>query len=477
MVYSVPAEHYLRLRHSRPRFKNQIEDVLYYMSSEICRIGVKETSDFNDELNGAIRRFPGNANLTIKTINNWRTEIDALFGLIVKTETTQGPSKLAQYLYESQDLMTFFKAFLTKFQYPGGHVKPSWSAELINKDVKFKPASFVIRVLLAGQSRSEDGMFWLSKAEAASLIWNDLRVTTGTRTEIDVVEDVIQNRKSGISYDSDGDVTRYAGDILDYMVLANILRPHYGGRYTLVKGVMKNAQAVISDVSFFEGYEALYKTGAATGQDVAAVESSWFDYAGNSIDFQAEQIDPLEVLEALADNTDDSVEGKAAHDLLGFLRDKINAGENIATKETGDVGENIVLRHEFNRLKALGEEKLGKKVKKIPDKLGVGYDIKSFRDASQDARFIEVKSSISHGKLNIKSFHLTRNEWKVAETSGDSYFVFRVLISTNSVNCFVLQNPVDKYKKDLVSMSINKDGSADITFTDGAGAWENLLIS
>jgi len=476
MGYSVPDEWFLRLRHSRPRFKNQVEDVLFYMASEICRIGTKETELFRTELNQAIQRFPGNANLEIKTINNWRTEIDALFGLILKTDETQGPSKLAIHLNETQDLVSFFKLFLTKFQYPGGHVKPNWSADLINLDVRFKPALFVIRVLLAGQSRVTDGNFWLSKAEAASLIWNDLRVTTGQRTEVQVAEEIIQLRKSKISLDSDGDVTRYAGDILDYMVLANILRAQYGGRYSLVKGAMENAKMVLSDTKFFKGYEDLYGTGSATGQQVAKLENLWFEYAGNQIDLTYDKIDPLEVLEALADNIEDPVDAQTAHDLLGYLRSKIKDGQKIGTKETGDLGENIALRHEFKRLTTIGEPKLAKRVKKIPDKLGVGYDIKSFKDASEDARFIEVKTSISHGKLNVMRFHLTRNEWKVAETSGDSYFVFRILVSAKSLSCFVLQNPVKQYKQDLASMIINKDGSADITFTEKSGYWEKLLI-
>ena len=44
-----------------------------------------------------------------------------------------------------------------------------------------------------------------------------------------------------IDFNQDGDFIRYAGDILDYMVLANILILNPSGRYSLVKGSMAGA--------------------------------------------------------------------------------------------------------------------------------------------------------------------------------------------------------------------------------------------
>ena len=74
---------YHRIHHIRPRFKNDVESVLFFIASSICRIGADETKSFNQKLNQSIRFYPGNMGRADKTINNWRTEISALFGLII----------------------------------------------------------------------------------------------------------------------------------------------------------------------------------------------------------------------------------------------------------------------------------------------------------------------------------------------------------------------------------------------------------
>ena len=74
---------YYRIHHIRPRFKNDVEGVLFFIANSICQIGRLPKKEFKKELNAAIRFYPGNLNSTDKTINNWRTEISALFGLII----------------------------------------------------------------------------------------------------------------------------------------------------------------------------------------------------------------------------------------------------------------------------------------------------------------------------------------------------------------------------------------------------------
>ena len=78
--YKIPDEYYFRIHHVRPRFKGDIENVLIYMAEEINRIGECETAEFVQRINTAIYNYPGNAHRELKTINNWRTEISALFG-------------------------------------------------------------------------------------------------------------------------------------------------------------------------------------------------------------------------------------------------------------------------------------------------------------------------------------------------------------------------------------------------------------
>ena len=122
--YQIPEQYYFRLHHVRPRFKGDIENVLIYVAEEIAKVGEKPKNDFVETVNAALFRYPGNAHRELKTINNWRTEISALFGFIEHTDTTDKPGLRALELAENQDLVECFKVFLYNFQYPGAHIKP-----------------------------------------------------------------------------------------------------------------------------------------------------------------------------------------------------------------------------------------------------------------------------------------------------------------------------------------------------------------
>lgn len=165
-MYRVPEEFHIRLHQCRPRFKNNIEDVLLFMASEICIIGELPNEAFAEQLNGSIKLFKGNASKSKKTIDNWRTEISSLLGLIEYTDYgTSKPSKMARTLDQGQDLIEFFRFFCFKFQYPGGHLKPARSLELIESGVKFKPAQYILKLLFEANKGMEK-KFGISKEEA-----------------------------------------------------------------------------------------------------------------------------------------------------------------------------------------------------------------------------------------------------------------------------------------------------------------------
>lgn len=73
-VYQIPEEYFFRIHHCRPRFKGNVENVLIYIATEITRIGDAPKDEFNNSLNNAIKCFPGNSTLALKTVNNWRTD-------------------------------------------------------------------------------------------------------------------------------------------------------------------------------------------------------------------------------------------------------------------------------------------------------------------------------------------------------------------------------------------------------------------
>lgn len=174
--YKIPDEYFFRIHHVRPRFKGDIENVLIYMAEEISRIGECETSKFVQRINAAIYNYPGNVHRELKTINNWRTEISALFGFIEHTETTDKPGLRAIELAENQDLVECFKVFLYNFQYPGAHIKPKNVLEQVEAGVHFKPAQYILK-LLRYANKEGGNSNGITKFEACHCVFNDLRVT------------------------------------------------------------------------------------------------------------------------------------------------------------------------------------------------------------------------------------------------------------------------------------------------------------
>ena len=115
-IYETPQEYFFRIHHIRPRFKNDVENVLFYMATEIAKLKPEEHEAFKQKLNTTIKLYPGNASKELKTINNWRTEISSLFGLTEYDGDISKPGRMALLLSESQDLIEFFRYFLFYFQ-------------------------------------------------------------------------------------------------------------------------------------------------------------------------------------------------------------------------------------------------------------------------------------------------------------------------------------------------------------------------
>lgn len=473
-IYQPPPEFTFRLHQVRSRFKNDVEAVLGYMASQIAALEELPADVHRLELNSAIRRFPGNAHISLKTVDNWRTEISSLFGLVSGDEKSRRPTELALHLADKQDLISFFRQFLLRFQYPGSHVKPSRVANMIEAGVHFHPAKFVIDLLLEGQKNNSDARFGISKAEATHLVWNDLRVTRSDQDPTAVLARIELNRNAKVQYHQPGDVVRQAGDLLDYMVLADLLTREPNGRYYLKKSNIPVALKLRDNARTFDGYSNFYGSKGIRASDVRKVEWEWFDFAGKlaDVDFSP---DPLVLLEGIAQESDlDGEQGILASLLLKPLREKLGVGEKIASKDIGDAGEAIVIAHEQQRLSKLGDGKLAKKVKKIPDHFGIGYDILSFLGEAELQKFIEVKTSVTHGEIFMGQCHMTPPEWGSAETNKQSYFIFRIMISTKSVRCFVIQDPVGLYKSEQLNMTVRN--GADLSYAEEAGFWEDLLV-
>ena len=223
LMYVVPREYFYRLHHVRPRFKNQVENVLIFMATNVSDLGKMNKLDFKEKLNEMIICYPGNNDKELKTINNWRTEISSLFGLFIEEGDFTEAGLRAKELTEEQDLVKFFKTFLFNFEYPGGHLKNQEIVKQCREGIKFQPVKYILKLYKVASDYERKDIY-LTVPEVTHCIFNDLRCTRDNQDPLETWFRIKNNREQNIEYDSRGDITRYAGDILDYMDIANLIK-------------------------------------------------------------------------------------------------------------------------------------------------------------------------------------------------------------------------------------------------------------
>lgn len=469
MKYQIPDDLYFRIHHVRPRFKNDVENVLVYMATEISKMSSSNREEFADELNNAIRRYPGNSVKEIKTINNWRTEISALFGFLEFDGDIIKPGRRAIELARKEDLVEFFKYYLYNFQYPGAHLKVQEIYKQIEAGIHFKPAQYILSILKYAEESTGNRQY-ITKAEACHCIFNDLRCSRDNEVPEKVWKRITENRDNNVEYDETGDVIRYAGDILDYMEIANLLVVYGGKNFYINKLESESVLKFVNSTEWFNQYDVFIKRRTASYEEIKACYEDWFRYVNRDItetDFETD------LLAFIANDVEEYQELKKQS---YALYDKaLEDTDVLRTKDIGDMGESFVHSHECQRVKVGGREDLVHLIKRIPTQFAVGYDIQSV-ELDERKRYIEVKTTISSKPLHFNKVHLTSNEWNTASSMRDRYFVYRLMISKNEKKLFLIQDPVGLYKKDLIEM-IPKDG-ANITFSTNkaeVGNFEELL--
>lgn len=480
--YKIPDEYYFRIHHVRPRFKGDIENVLIYVAEELAKVGERPAHEFANAVNDALFRYPGNAHREAKTINNWRTEISALFGFVQHTAKTSKPGRRALELAKNQDLVECFKVFLYNFQYPGAHIKPKNILEQIEAGIHFKPAQYILQ-LLRYANRDGGNSVGITKFEVCHCIFNDLRVTRDHEGVESTWKRILENRKNQLTYNQAGDVVRYAGDILDYMEIANLIKTYDNRTYYLNTLERVAIIKFCESSEWFSNYDTMIEKRSGTMDEVKKCSDAWFSYVNRDL----QEMDfSTNILTYIANNEEELREFKeyeptnGKFGFSGTLDSEESIGkrlewnmETYSAKDIGDMGEALVHGHECMRVKLGGREDLIHLIKRIPTQYAVGYDISSV-ELDERKRYIEVKTTISSKPIHFNRIHMTRNEWNVANTTKDRYYIYRLLLSKHQRKLFLLQDPVGLYKKDLIEMS--PANGAEITFDPSkVGMFEELL--
>ena len=472
-MYTVPSEFYFRLHHPRPRFKNDVENVLGYVAFCIAQIGRRDNEEFKNLLRDGIRRYGGNAGVAQKTIENWRTEIGALFAMYIEGDVHSSPTQLSIDLADTSDLPAFFRGFVFSFQYPSGCLKPQVIGEMLAAGISYSPCRWLFNLLLKTDVGSID------KSELCHCAFNDMRVTRDHEPYDVTAARILHNRRNSVSYDSSGDVVRYAGDILDYCALAELLVECGDGRFTIDERNRDIVELFARSDVFFHGYESVRPSEL---KRIRALEPSWFTHVDRS--YQDQKLMVMRVHEvrrgarAIEDSQTVAVRTppkatNATTDAANHVTGNTNGIDGVDVTQIGNCGENLVWQHECLRLENEGRPDLVHLIKRIPTNLAVGYDVKSIEADTEHDRLIEVKTTKSQKPLLFNQIHLTPNEWRAAQSSGSRYCIYRLRISKDGYRLFVIRNPAQKLRDGLISF-VPRDGM-DICFSKEAGEEVELL--
>lgn len=488
MLYEVPNDFFFRVHHCRSRFKGDVENILIFMATEISKLSEMYDDIDKDKLNDAIRHYPGNGSSTKKTIDNWRTEISSLFGFFEYESSKKKAGNIAIHLAQYQDMIEFFKLFLYNFQYPGAHIKPEYILEQIKAGVHFKPAQYILSVLNYAEKETGKRQY-ITKAEACHCIFNDLRCTRDNQSPEEVWKRISENRKNNVEYDETSDVIRYAGDILGYMEIANLLvcynHKHFYSNY---KREEKAVTAFIESELWFDKYDYLYELVASEEKledkkirkkytdEIKKWRNDWFGFANTipvDVDFRTN------IFSLFSQDSEEYNKEKEAA-LSKFYNSLVEKGVPKA-KETGDLGEDMIYIHECKRVANIGRSDILHIIKHIPTQFAVGYDIQSVEPSDTikyKKRYIEVKTTLTRSAIKPANyrFHLTPNEISTAETVGENYYVYRLIVNNKGTKLFVIKNPIRLFEEGLITMTDNN--GADVSFdtkNTKVGNFEELL--
>ena len=296
----------------------------------------------------------------------------------------------------------------------------------------------------------------ISAEEATYCIFNDIRVTSGKVTPTQIAQTILNNRKNKVKYynpkdpktlsltgraRSKGDMTRYAGDILDYMEIANLLDKH-NGYYSMKGNEVSALSTFATDTTWFNGYDSFYNKKDIETMELSKVEPLWFEYINNSMKPGLFKTD-IRTIIGQDDEIDVVFEDR--------IKDVVTSDDRT-TKDIGNLGEAIICGHEKMRLKLNGYDEFIKLVQIVDSpSYHPGFDIDSFEaDGTENHRYIEVKTTISKQRIQMYGFHMSTNEWQVAGTIKEHYCVYRLMLSENEKILFVLRNPVALYKNDKI---------------------------
>lgn len=439
-IYKTQDKYFFRAAFPRSRMLKQLEDDLSVFVQLISSDSRLPKEEFEKKFDSD---YSGLHHLSEKTIKNHRTEMTSLFGLLVSNdEEIVYPSSRTMSLVETQDFNLFFRSFCNKFQFPNCINKPQETIRQINNNVRFKPAKFILQIMVEGTNKFGKE-FSVTAGEIANLVFNDIRVLSGADSPSKVLQRIIDLRKNKMGFAGGSYLVQHGREFLGYLMLAGLLKSKEPFRtFSLDESQADAIDYIIKSKDFFE-IPSEYCESLEVRNKINHEWSLWFGELGKLEESKLESVPSI-----TAGNLTE--EGKEA--IITDEEGRQFAYPRIAQqlKDIGDLGEMIALKFEQDNVAQLRPDKLAL-VKLVSNDTELGYDLQSFElNDFQKKKFIEVKTTkrtFTPQSDVLTFFPMSSNEWDTAVHHKDSYYIYRVFLIKEGAQIFSIKNPAEKYEQ------------------------------
>lgn len=444
--------HQYRCTIIRGKSQKEMDDLLPAYAKVIDEICPCTVDEFDSRFNNEFKRFLPESQRIKKTLDNHRTEISGkLFGMYYRTEDGMVyESQRTQKLLEDNDQPAFFKDLCYKMQFPNGMDKSQTLLNRIDNKISIRPNSFILKLLQIADIAKEN----LNVKEIGYYVLNSLDVLQGKASPYEVLEQIVKDHKEGIervirAFDENKKpkassyTYQHIREQLNYLELANLVR--------IIDGVVFLNHKENSTIELFaQAYEMkpefdVYSWDLSSVENRKMFQYNW-DYYFSQLSNMASEFTTK--ADALVPE-DTPAETKVNKKVVNLV-------------EFGDEGETLVYEYEKRRVAAYNQ-RLVNKVIPFGKTKGVGYDLQSIvaipGDEAEFCKYIEVKSTKRStcpdmkNSLWVDTINITRNEWVAALQHKEYYSIYRVYFTKEGIRMFILDNPADKQKKSLISVT------------------------
>lgn len=419
----------------RGRGQTEMDTLLPIFGTLVERNTPTNSEEFDEKMIAGISQiFPTQ---TRKTHRNYLTEIiGQLFSMYYEENGVVKIAPLTLKLLNDNDQPAFFKALVSKLQFPNPSAKKHKYDEEVEDGLGVRPLVLVLEVLRCAERHQER----LTFDELAYFVLNSREALKGGISAESIYRDIFRLRAiRGTTPDFVGSNARqHIKEALNLLILANLIRTD-SHEYWI--NALENS--TIEYICRASSGAHLFRIRNAT-ESHEEFQQFWKKYL-------------TEISGEEASNFETSISA------LGTLSPErlVDTRQGKKPADIGREGELLVLEIEDKALEAAFPGK-GLKAIDYTAKRGIGFDIESIFHSelrnNGSPHYIEVKSTIRVTKPDLVNsdtpdgFTLTRSERQAMDAYRHLFSIYRVYIYSGGSVVHILRNPSELSEKKLIHL-------------------------